>query len=133
MNTTTLNMTTLNGGVIIKKGTAPAPPSGGSDWHYFDVSALDLTDAVIGAQVNPLLMMVRFELMGKVTCGSAGYYAFANAFAGGNTKILAFGLDFTQLTIQDGISISFKELIDEVKNNGVSLTEITKEQFYSLA
>ena len=29
MNTTTLNMTTLDGGVIIKKGTAPAPPSGG--------------------------------------------------------------------------------------------------------
>lgn len=30
MNTTILNMTTLDGGVIIKKGTAPAPPSGGS-------------------------------------------------------------------------------------------------------
>lgn len=29
MNTTTLNMTTLDGGVIIKKGTAPAPPSSG--------------------------------------------------------------------------------------------------------
>lgn len=29
MNTTTLNMTTLDGGVIIKRGTAPAPPSGG--------------------------------------------------------------------------------------------------------
>lgn len=29
MNTTTLNMTTLDGGVIIKKETAPAPPSGG--------------------------------------------------------------------------------------------------------
>lgn len=29
MNTTTLNMTTLDGGVIIKKGTAPVPPSGG--------------------------------------------------------------------------------------------------------
>lgn len=31
MNTTTLNMTTLDGGVIIKKGTAPAPPSGGGE------------------------------------------------------------------------------------------------------
>ena len=28
-NITTLNMTTLDGGVVIKKGTAPAPPSGG--------------------------------------------------------------------------------------------------------
>jgi hypothetical protein len=34
MNTTTLNMTTLDGGVIIKKGTAPAPPSGGEKWVY---------------------------------------------------------------------------------------------------
>ena len=44
MNTTTLNMTTLDGGVIIKKGTAPAPPSGGesggeSAMEYWDVSA----------------------------------------------------------------------------------------------
>ena len=31
MNTTTLNMTTLDGGVIIKKGNAPAPPSGGGN------------------------------------------------------------------------------------------------------
>lgn len=116
----------------IKGISAGGGESGGSDWHYFDTSALDLTDTVTDVQVNPLLMMVRFELMGKVTIGSAGYYDFANAFAGGNTKILAFGLDFTQLTIQDGISVSFKELIDEVKNNGVSLTEITKEQFYDL-
>ena len=36
MNTTTLNMITLDGGVIIKKGTAPAPPSGGeSSWKYY--------------------------------------------------------------------------------------------------
>ena len=37
MNTTTLNMTTLDGGVIIKKGTAPAPPSGGEvlEGEYF--------------------------------------------------------------------------------------------------
>lgn len=37
MNITTLNMTTLDGGVIIKKGTAPAPPSGGEvlEGEYF--------------------------------------------------------------------------------------------------
>lgn len=34
-------MTTLDGGVIIKKGTAPAPPSGGGgvndEWVYYDL------------------------------------------------------------------------------------------------
>ena len=33
-------MTTLDGGVIIKKGAAPAPPSGGDDgWEYYKVDS----------------------------------------------------------------------------------------------
>lgn len=48
MNNTTLNMTTLDGGVIIKRGTAPAPPSGGesggSTIEYLDVSGLGETN-----------------------------------------------------------------------------------------
>lgn len=36
MNVTTLNMTTLDGG-IIKKGAAPAPPSGRDEWVYYDL------------------------------------------------------------------------------------------------
>lgn len=44
MNVTTLNMTTLDGNVIIKKGgggTTPTPPSGGDKTLYFDVSNVD--------------------------------------------------------------------------------------------
>ena len=107
-------------------------PSGGGDWHYYDVSELDMTDPAISAYINVLLMMVRFELMGKVSVSSVGLYALYSASAGGSAKILAFGLDFTQSAIQEGIEVSYKEALDEVKNNGVSLTEITKEQFYSL-
>lgn len=129
-------MTTLDGGVIIKKGTAPAPPSGGesggSDWHYFDVSALDLTDANISMYINTMLMMVRFETVGKVVIGSAGYYNLAKAFAGGNAKVLAFGLDFTQRMIQDGVAFSYKEVFEQAKNSGIILTEITEAEFYDL-
>lgn len=91
-----------------------------------------MTDPAISAYINVLLMMVRFELMGKVYVSSVGLYTLYSASAGGSVKILAFGLDFTQSAIQEGIEVSYKELLDEAKNNGVSLTEITKEQFYDL-
>ena len=44
MNTTTLNMTTLDGGVIIKKrGSGSTPPSGesASTMEYLDVSGVE--------------------------------------------------------------------------------------------
>ena len=46
MNTTTLNMTTLDGGVIIKKGTAPAPPSGDSGWEYYKFDGVTLENTL---------------------------------------------------------------------------------------
>lgn len=53
MNTTTLNMTTLDGGVIIKKGTAPAPPSGGGDapsggWELTYYKIVEANEQMVG-------------------------------------------------------------------------------------
>ena len=136
MNTTTLNMTTLDGGVIIKKGTAPAPPSGGEsgggDWHYFDVSELDMTDAIIGMSIIISTMMVKFDVTPKgVGIGSAGYYSLISGASQGNAKILAIGVDYTQHAITDGQDVLFGDMIAELKAQ-FGLVEITKEQFYTL-
>ena len=64
MNSTTLNMTTLDGGVIIKKGTAPAPPSGGesggSNMEYWDITAMSEGVYEV-AQWATLLKYIRSE------------------------------------------------------------------------
>ena len=136
MNTTTLNMTPLDGGVIIKKGTATAPPSGGedggSDWHYYDVSALDLTDASVGLSLVMCYMTIKFVVNDEVSVGPVGLSEMLRDLVGENIKYLAFGVDYTQRIIYNGKDASFGDTVEEIKAQGISLTEITKEQFYSL-
>ena len=63
MNTTTLNMTTLDGGVIIKKGGGgtPTPPSGGeSAMEYWDITAMSEGVYEV-AQWATLLKFIRSE------------------------------------------------------------------------
>lgn len=52
-------MTTLDGGVIIKKGTAPAPPSG-SNMEYWDITAMSEGVYEV-AQWATLLKYIRSE------------------------------------------------------------------------
>ena len=144
MNTTTLNMTTLDGGVIIKKGTSPAPPSGGgaSTIEYLDVSGLDSASKNQLMMVSLIARTSQFEMMGQVQKSQViplssmllsisfeptAYDAYSNA-------VNAIGVDFTmQIKSQSTTGTVF----DEVKKMPVyeqldAIPRLTKEEFYTL-
>ena len=141
MNTTTLNMTTLDGGVIIKKGTAPAPPSGesgGSSWRYFDTTKATVTqDSLpIIKMLFPLFKENLNDNLKSILCG-------APPLADWEEKIvLAVATDFN-LKIYNLAFTSLEELktIEEVINGmggvegleqALGFTEITEAEFYNL-
>lgn len=129
MNTTTLNMTTLDGGVIIKKGNAPAPPSeeSASTMEYWDCSA---QSEIIG-EVSLFFLQMKYSMQG------AGYVA---SFVDYKDKRLttpptAISLDRSMLVNLEGTLQSVGEWlaafgIDDFTQFG--WVQITKEQFYSL-
>ena len=123
-------MTTLDGGVIIKKGTAPAPPSGesASTMEYFDFRNLpdNLTPqnhALIG----------KFDINGQKMIIPA---AMALSESGANTKYMiegAIDLECEILMPAAGITSPTKlKDLPGVKEAYESIPRITKEQFYSL-
>lgn len=136
MNATTLNMTTLDGGVIIKKGTAPAPPSGGEsgggDWHYFDVSGLDL-NAKLQSLQTAMTYKVRGENIESMTraTGVVMSVGFGYVIPIKTEEIKAVGMDYsTEVRIGEQ-SMTIGQSITSAPWYGQA-PEITKEEFYTL-
>ena len=135
-NITTLNMTTLDGGVIIKKETAPAPPSGGggesggSDWHYFDISnAAALSDKSALYEFGALV--VKLSMEGNTLVGAASMGTVSSL-----DNCVAFGLDMSQKSNMGGEMLTYKEMyamagLDSFFSQ-IGIVEITKEEFYTL-
>lgn len=150
MNTTTLNMTTLDGGVIIKKGTAPAPPSGGesggSNVEYLDLSGdSPLRDALIqlcyliktdgfkierpdsSSSIERGILPVSGLMQFMVDRPYEEYLIFLGSIKAVsidfNTEIIVSGTD-TIMPIKDAFT-GAEELLD-------AIPRLTKEQFYSL-
>lgn len=129
MNTTTLNMTTLDGGVIIKKGTAPAPPSGGSNVEYLDVSGLEI-------RIKGPLWQLAYMRKG---------YSAINGF----DIITTSWPQASESDVKKAVMLSFSDIVMATKEIGFTIPQycaqlgvtqeqldaiprITKEQFYSL-
>lgn len=144
MNTTTLNMTTLDGGIIIKKETAPAPPSGGESG-----GRVKYYKGTLGVQSELLACCPVFM---PIKSSGAGWGMFSPVYAfGNNTKqgVLADGktiiksypgnADFRDNTILPQVGVrSFEEYIELVRTQGAAMglkeeyTEITEDEFYTL-
>lgn len=147
MNTTTLNMTTLDGGVIIKKGTAPAPPSGGesggSTIEYLDVSGLGETNnslrnglvmfadivkskneegTFVGACLSGIQTIFGFTTNNATTCVAVAVELSRHIKAKMNDG-KELDMSIPDLLIMMGVTTA--EQLD-------SIPRITKEQFYSL-
>jgi hypothetical protein len=136
MNTTTLNMTTLDGGnVIIKKGggggSTPTPPSGGSDWHYFDVSGFEGIEKTSIIQLAMMLKVkgetIESELGVACIIAPTGFEYLLSV----KNEVKAIGVDYS-------IEIRMGEQSATVGSSIIAapwygqVPEITKEQFYSL-
>jgi hypothetical protein len=140
MNTTTLNMTTLDGGnVIIKKGGGggSTPPSGGSNWRYFDT-----TKATVSEGSMPIINMIfsifktKYDTHTAIMCGSPTLEEWEAK------RVVATAADFN-LKIYNPVFANLEGIktIEELINSlggveslkqALGFTEITKEQFYSL-
>ena len=135
MNTTTLNMTTLDGGVIIKKGTAPAPPSGGRETMYF--AAKD--GGAIGYMAEMSLMGGFAVKKADNTISSIGTFLLSGDFTNEalmSIKAVAFALG--DYSTGGGADISNPDTLRGLmfqlngKEGMPEIIEITKEQFYTL-
>jgi hypothetical protein len=134
MNITTLNMTTLDGGVIIKRGNAPAPPSGGEgNIEYLDVSGVEDKTIVFEWATSARLVIPQYATIvspvGRLveTIKNVGY-----------GYVEAIGVDTSSMVAmrqgEDALSMTMAEYISMTGNSELfdTLPRITKEQFYSL-
>lgn len=130
MNNITLNMTTLDGGVIIKRGTAPAPPSGGgggSDWHYFDVSNYN-TQAQMTIMQYASVIKCFAEDLGGMSIIPLGINLLLPDTLNGTTAI---AIDYSIEVITMGTKTTIGQTLPTAPWFE-KFPEITKEQFYSL-
>jgi hypothetical protein len=128
MNTTTLNMTTLDGGVIIKRGEGggSTPPSGGeSAMEYWDISA----NNGILSETALFFLLVKDESEYGINILSV------HNLTTSNINPIAIALDRSIEIVLEGNKMSVGAALD-----GFGLADftqfgwesITKEEFYNL-
>lgn len=126
MNTTTLNMTTLDGGVIIKKGGGggSTPPSGGeSTIEYVSVEGKNLFEwgetlaitAFLVKMPTKIVPVVLLTLMGETV-----------------NDAIAFALDPTMEFDFQGTRMTIADFLVSMGVDLSTYSHLTKEQFYSL-
>lgn len=141
MNTTTLNMTTLDGGVIIKKGTAPAPPSGGESGGERVVSYYSIpndADVFMKGMAMTLATYIKGTLSHGTKCVEIGGAFVMRGSEKVHDWVEAVAIEWDAFySNASGTSLTCKEYLEQIV--GISIEEfnqffpsITKEQFYSL-
>lgn len=136
MNTTTLNMTTLDGGVIIKKGTAPAPPSGGESGGasveeriYISVEELDKADAMTRMTLKMFAESAKYDADGlRVT----PLLLAAEMDANQGVEWIAYCINLSMEIVTPQLQGKIGELLAMQSIDVYQLPLMTKEQFYSL-
>lgn len=133
MNTTTLNMTTLDGGVIIKKG-------GGGGVSASNVEYLDIRGIVSGEYTNSALMYLlamgtacRCIINDTVFAGPASYFMVAPLED--PTAIQSIRVDWDDIVADRGRVTTVKGFFLELgitQEELDAIPRLTKEQFYSL-
>lgn len=139
MNTTTLNMTTLDGGVIIKKGGGggTTPPSGGESASTIEY--LDVRDSGAGTALKAFSNVARLQLdefvmiLPTITIIAGGYDTNLNNVTHikvdwGNRIVAKTNEGIQEMSLIDFVMVAggvSKEQLD-------SIPRITKEEFYNL-
>lgn len=135
MNTTTLNMTTLDGGVIIKKGTAPAPPSGGEsgggEWIYLDYKKIP-KDEWWGSFALGMCYTAKLNTGGSIQIRPLNYFWLLGSNIDEIAEtVVAIAIDRGSLigSVEEGL-YPLGTMFSSVPN--LDDYCITKEQFYTL-
>ena len=122
-------MTTLDGGVIIKKGTAPAPPSGGDNLIYINMEGYS-------NYVYPALFatLVKVKMGGYTQIIPNIYYQMTNASVAPIAIAVNIG-EIYYMQNADGVMAEtrYEDIMSGFAATDVlSLPRITKEEFYTL-
>ena len=134
-------MTTLDGGVIIKKEAAPAPPSGGDEWVYYDLrNQENKTIFSVIAQALPHSLVAILEYgEPKLQRGvQITNYENNNPSAVGLGNLLGFSYLASHKIKAGDVEFTGREFVAVITQQlgGADILEstpkITKEQFYSL-
>ena len=139
-NTTTLNMTTLDGGnVIIKRGTAPTPPSGGEsggNWKYYRCTSPSVYSTYFIGVYN-IVRVENAQLPNAVFLDSGMLMYMSKNDTPLFESCVALAINMNEkITNMQTLEIMTKgdvsrDNINVAVSSGV-LTEITKEEFYKL-
>lgn len=132
-------MTTLDGGNVIKKGTAPAPPSGGSTIEYLDMTNVASSETWMVTLLMVSLFVKQQMTLGGVTINAVFPTLLSQSFKGDLLGVNQFAVDFKAPIVmgRDGMEDT-TTVADFLIQNGATqekldaLPRITKEQFYSL-
>lgn len=112
MNVTTLNMTTLDGGVIIKKGGGgtPTPPSGGEGWVYykFDGKAVENTEGFDAAEF--------YQTIGLLL----GAYFISTVYYDGE-RMLYTTMNWDEHSVHNHLGFKTQTSVNLLKDLGVTL------------
>ena len=126
MNTTTLNMTTLDGGVIIKKGEGggSTPPSGGeSTIEYVSVEGKKIFEWGEALAITAFLVKMPTKIVPVVLLTLMGETV---------NDAIAFALDPTMEFDFQGTRMTIADFLVSMGVDLSTYTHLTKEQFYSL-
>ena len=118
-------MTTLDGGVIIKKGTTPAPPSGGESVEYWDITAAP----------EGLYEIAQFATMLKYTKSGKMYINSIYGLSKSGITPIGIAIDTSLEHLNNGTIKTVGEVFNEFgypSFDTIGWVRITKEQFYSL-
>lgn len=133
MNTTTLNMTTLDGGVIIKKGTAPAPPSGCASVEeriYISREELDKADAMTRITLKMFAESAKYDADGlRVT---PPLLAPPETDANQGVEWIAYCINLSMEIATPQLQCKIGELLAMQSIDVYQLPLMTKEEFYTL-
>ena len=119
MNVKTLNTTSLDGDVVvIKKGGSSQ--GGGSNWRYYDVSALQ--DKTILFEI--VLMCKLPNVIGGMVL----------AYSYGVENVTAVGFDVNAKVTTTDVAQTYGEVWEQLlpQFTQAGVTEITEEEFYTL-
>ena len=128
-------MTTLDGGVIIKKGTAPAPPSGGesggSEYEYFALTDGWFKDLGTTFAIFASLVKTETSTLGMVVL-PAEYARIANDGVAVNPLAVALDMSLIVSVVGQQITIKDSILASGTTEESLAKYRITKEEFYTL-
>lgn len=133
MNIATLNIASLDGDVILVKGSGGSGGGGGERRYAYITNESYKSDFALGASLSSYVSMVKMNFNG-MTIASPSLLMMVNS-VGGNIEPIALSIDLDMVAYTPEGNLTFEEALAQapaIKEIWEALPKLTKEQFYNL-